>query len=71
MNSISFRVAAAVLTFVIGISVATVWAFTRTHPTIKPVDVRNETPTLEMVFVVDTTGSMGGLIEGPNNVYGE
>ena len=64
MNSISFRVAAAVLTFVIGISVATVWAFTRTQPTIKPVDVRNETPTLEMVFVVDTTGSMGGLIEG-------
>jgi Mg-chelatase subunit ChlD len=64
MKSISFRFAAAVLTFVIGISAATVWAFTRTQPTIPPVDMRNETPTLEMVFVLDTTGSMGGLIEG-------
>ena len=64
MKTISFRVAAAVLSFVIGISVATVWAFTRAQPNIKPVDVTNESPTLEMVFVLDTTGSMGGLIDG-------
>ena len=64
MRSITFRGATAVLTFLIGIGVATVWAFNRARPTIEPVDVTNEPPTLEMVFVLDTTGSMGGLIDG-------
>ncbi len=29
-------------------------------------DVAGDKPTIELVFVIDTTGSMGGLIEGAN-----
>jgi len=64
MNTITFRAGAAVLTFLIGIGLATVLAFNRIEPRINPVDLNNESPTLEMVFVLDTTGSMGGLLEG-------
>ena len=64
MNTITFRAGAALLTFVIGIGLATVLAFNRAEPRINPVDLNNESPTLEMVFVLDTTGSMGGLLEG-------
>ena len=64
MNTITFRAGAAVLTFLIGIGLATTLAFKRTEPSINPVDLNNESPTLEMVFVLDTTGSMGGLLEG-------
>ncbi|HJX89964.1 MAG TPA: vWA domain-containing protein [Pyrinomonadaceae bacterium] len=63
MNT-TFRAGAAVLTFLIGIGLATALAFKRTEPSINPVDLNNESPTLEMVFVLDTTGSMGGLLEG-------
>ena len=64
MKTITFRAGAAVLTFLIGIGLATTLAFKRTEPSINPVDLNNESPTLEMVFVLDTTGSMGGLLEG-------
>jgi len=64
MNTITFRAGAALLTFVIGIGLATVLAFNRAELRINPVDLNNESPTLEMVFVLDTTGSMGGLLEG-------
>lgn len=67
MNSLAFHITTALLTFLIGISVATAWVFN--HPaTIDPVDLTTSpiaaTTTLEMVFVLDTTGSMGGLLEG-------
>jgi Mg-chelatase subunit ChlD len=68
MNSLTFRIATASLTFLIGIGVATAWVLNRREPTIEPVTINNPntdgSSTLEMVFVLDTTGSMGGLIEG-------
>jgi Mg-chelatase subunit ChlD len=64
MDKFTFRAGAAVLTFLVGIGLATVWAFKRAEPSINPVDLNNDAPTLEMVFVLDTTGSMGGLLEG-------
>jgi Mg-chelatase subunit ChlD len=64
MNSLTFRILTGVMTFVIGVGVATAWVFNRAEPKIQPVDLTTNEPTLEMVFVLDTTGSMGGLIEG-------
>lgn len=69
MHSLVFRTTTAVLTFLIGISVATSWVFHDTDPRIEPVTITDSriTPpaaTLEMVFVLDTTGSMGGLLDG-------
>jgi Mg-chelatase subunit ChlD len=65
MNSLALRVITGFLTFVIGVGVATAWVFNKTEPTINPVETSTDSsPTLEMVFVLDTTGSMGGLLEG-------
>ena len=69
MNSLAFRSTTALVTFLLGISVAAVWVFTRNEPRIDPVEIAEQrssisNSTLEMVFVLDTTGSMGGLIEG-------
>jgi len=64
MNSLTFRIATAVLTFVIGVGVATAWVFKQAQPSIEPVELATSSATLEMVFVLDTTGSMGGLLEG-------
>ena len=67
MKRFSYGIAAAILTFAVGILVASS-AATGTRPPAPP-----EPPaqggqargkTLEMVFVLDTTGSMGGLIDG-------
>jgi len=67
MNSLTFRITTALLTFVIGVGVATAWVFDSRWPVIQPVplvETGNDGSSLEMVFVLDTTGSMGGLIEG-------
>ncbi len=69
MNSLLFRTTTAALTFLIGISVATAWVFNDREPTIDPVNIADSgkhpsSATLEMVFVLDTTGSMGGLLDG-------
>ena len=69
MHSLVFRTTTAVFTFLIGISVAAAWVFHDNDPRIEPVsttDSRKATPapTLEMVFVLDTTGSMAGLLDG-------
>jgi Mg-chelatase subunit ChlD len=69
MNSLVFRPTAAVLTFVIGISIASAWVFNDRGPTIDPISIGDSakspsSATLEMVFVLDTTGSMGGLLDG-------
>ena len=68
MNAFAFRATTAVLTFLIGVGVAAAWVFNSKEPAIQPVPL-TESPnsggsTLEMVFVLDTTGSMGGLLEG-------
>src|SRR2546423_848106 len=64
-----FRLTTAILTFVVGVGV--VAAMVRTcacvtpQPVVQPVASNaGDEKTLEMVFVLDTTGSMGGLIEG-------
>lgn len=68
MNSLMLRTATAVLTFVIGVGVATTLVLNRSVPSIEPLDLSSSptsaTSTLEMVFVLDTTGSMGGLLDG-------
>jgi von Willebrand factor type A domain len=69
MNAIAFRATTALLTFLIGVGVAAAWVFNSKQPSIQPV-LLTESPnangvaTLEMVFVLDTTGSMGGLLDG-------
>ena len=64
MNSLPVRILAAVLTFTLGVGLANLWL---TTPRINPVACRFPVGTrparLEMVFVIDTTGSMGGLLE--------
>ena len=67
MNSLTFRITTALVTFIIGVGVATAWVFDSRKPVIQPVslvETGNDDSSLEMVFVLDTTGSMGGLIEG-------
>ena len=69
MNSLAFRITTALVTFLVGITVAAAWVFNKHEPAIDPVNFEEtRTPpsssTLELVFVLDTTGSMGGLLEG-------
>jgi Mg-chelatase subunit ChlD len=71
LQRLSFKLLVACLTFLVSISVtAAVIVNTRPDapnepPVPAPTPVANATDnTLEMVFVIDTTGSMGGLIEG-------
>lgn len=69
MKSLPVRVLVAVITFIIGIGVASFW-LPRWHvvpsidPIVNPVPAEAQAARLEMVFVLDTTGSMGGLIDG-------
>ncbi|HEY0729922.1 MAG TPA: vWA domain-containing protein, partial [Pyrinomonadaceae bacterium] len=64
MNSLPVKILTAILTFAIGVAAAGLW-FTRWFdPVIQPVAIQQSAARLEMVFVLDTTGSMGGLIEG-------
>ena len=65
MSKFTVRILTAVLTFTIGVAIATAWVFDRTvEPRIAPVELSSNGPTMEMVFVLDTTGSMGGLLTG-------
>src|SRR5690348_12137956 len=66
MNSFPLRISAAVVTFLIGLGIATVWVSSSREASINPVPIVDgqNSATLEMVFVLDTTGSMGGLLEG-------
>lgn len=67
MKRFFLRVPSALLTFALGLGMVTTLARTYTpephEPTPKKPPARAE-KTLEMVFVLDTTGSMGGLIDG-------
>lgn len=70
MKKFTVRIGIALFTFIIGISVATAWVINSQTATITPVELAASSTqsvnkaALEMVFVLDTTGSMGGLIEG-------
>jgi uncharacterized protein YegL len=63
-----FRLSTAVLTFAFGVILASALLKTSASlppvPHEPPVKEKNADKTLEMVFVLDTTGSMGGLIDG-------
>ena len=67
MKGLTFRTATTLFTFIVGLGVAMAWGFHSRSAVVPPVagnpDFGNA-PALEMVFVIDTTGSMGGLIEG-------
>ncbi|HEX8285966.1 MAG TPA: vWA domain-containing protein [Pyrinomonadaceae bacterium] len=68
MNRSLFRLSTALLTFAVGVGAAS--ALLKTSANMPPVHEppvvkeKKADKTLEMVFVLDTTGSMGGLIEG-------
>ena len=66
MRNFSIRIASAFLTFTVGVGAA--FALVKaTRPQPAPPAHGHAAPdakALEMVFVIDTTGSMGGLIEG-------
>ena len=65
MSKLTVRILTAVITFSIGVAIATAWVFNRIEePPIAPVELRSGGSTIEMVFVLDTTGSMGGLLSG-------
>ena len=64
MNLLPVKILTAILTFAIGVAVAGIWLTRWVDPVIDPVTIQQPAAKLEMVFVLDTTGSMGGLIEG-------
>lgn len=72
MKKLSLNSITAILTFCLGLGITSLWliyASAQNTNAIPPVKINNNHPTtkkhtLEMVFVLDTTGSMGGLIEG-------
>jgi Mg-chelatase subunit ChlD len=67
MKRLFFRLSTAILTFVLGMGMVSALVTSRAGlpPNEPPVaDGAKGEKTLEMVFVLDTTGSMGGLIEG-------
>jgi Mg-chelatase subunit ChlD len=69
MKRLLVRVSTALLTFVVGVAAASSLLSTSARRPPQPpqppiVDGPAGEKTLEMVFVIDTTGSMGGLIEG-------
>lgn len=72
MEKTSYKFAVLLLAFSVGVAIASVFYFrTKTEPVEPTVElVEQDTEqnidgeTLEMVFVLDTTGSMGGLLEG-------
>ena len=65
MSKFTLRIMTAVFTFTFGVAIATAGLFIRIEaPKIAPVELSSAGPTMEMVFVLDTTGSMGGLLTG-------
>ena len=65
MKKLFVRILVATLTFIIGVVVATLWLTPRFEPVRVVQQVAPaQTTRLEMVFVLDTTGSMTGLIDG-------
>lgn len=65
MNKLPVKILTALFTFIVGVGIASLWLtrWTTLEPVIAPVETTVPTR-LELVFVLDTTGSMGGLIDG-------
>ena len=65
MNSLPVKILTAILTFAIGVGIASFWLSPWWfNPGIEPVVLTTPATRLEMVFVLDTTGSMAGLLAG-------
>lgn len=72
MEKRSFNLAILMLAFGVGVTLAGVGFYRSTVPVVDVPDLTTRPPeqidpkgkTLEMVFVLDTTGSMGGLLDG-------
>ena len=65
MKSLSIKILTALITFSLGVAVTGLWVSRWFSATIAPVALTSSPPArLEMVFVLDTTGSMSGLLEG-------
>lgn len=71
MERNSVKIAVMVLAFCVGAAIASIFYFKPGEADVPVVELEElsrpdagEGKTLEMVFVIDTTGSMGGLIEG-------
>lgn len=64
MNSLPVKILTAIVTFVLGVAIASVWLTHWVDPVIDPVTNAPPAARLEIVFVLDTTGSMGGLLDG-------
>ena len=65
MSKFTVRILTAVVTFAIGVALTTAWVFDRAEqPTIAPVQLSSGGTAMEMVFVLDTTASMGDLLSG-------
>lgn len=64
MNSLPVKILAAVLTFVLGVGVTNLWQLgLKIEPVICRFPAHRPGSRLEMVFVIDTTGSMSGLLD--------
>src|SRR5438105_2409529 len=64
MKRFSYGIAAAILTSVVGIGAVSALVLKSAPEPQPPQPPAGDEKTLEMVFVLDTSGSMGGLIEG-------
>lgn len=74
MKRLTYRIVISIITFVFGVGLSAIWIAGLSEDSqskVKPlapdepkIVANADKPVLEMVFVLDTTGSMGGLIEG-------
>lgn len=65
MKSLSLKILTAIVTFTLGVALTSLWLSSWVTRSIDPITFSPPPPArLEMVFVLDTTGSMGGLIDG-------
>jgi Mg-chelatase subunit ChlD len=64
MNSLPVKILTALITFALGVAITSFWVTRWANSLIEPVALNSPPARLEMVFVLDTTGSMGGLIDG-------
>ncbi|HSK64700.1 MAG TPA: VWA domain-containing protein [Pyrinomonadaceae bacterium] len=65
MKLLPIKILTALITFTLGVAITSLWLSSWVSPTINPVALESPPPArLEIVFVLDTTGSMSGLIEG-------
>ena len=65
MKSLPIRILTALITFTLGVAITSLWLSSWVRsPDIEPIALESQPARLEIVFVLDTTGSMSGLIEG-------